>query len=169
MEFDRSNMFRQMIDRIGQDPGIPQDVLDQIQSSLSSPINILSLKRKMKELGMYRYYENISFIYYHLSSIQQPPMIPEDIKVEIMSRYSEIVRAHRIVFNGHRSFFNPTFLLTKIINEMRPFPGSIELILHLERMGFKSVQKRKCLEADWDAVVDFMMRPSTPSCGILSL
>jgi hypothetical protein len=52
MEFDRIDMFRQMIDRIGQDPGIPPDVINDIQSSLPSPITILNLKRKMKELRM---------------------------------------------------------------------------------------------------------------------
>jgi hypothetical protein len=151
-----------MIDGIGVDPGIPPDVIDEIRATLSLPITLKELGRKMKELGMFRYYDHIPFIYNHIMNIPQPPMIPEEVKTEIMQMFTQIVRGHRTVFNGHRSFFNHTYVLTKILKEMRPFPGSILLMLHLDEKKFKSVEKIKCCDADWDAVVDFLMCPSTP-------
>ncbi len=120
----------------------------------------------MKELGLFRYYEHIPFIYNCIMNIPQLPIIPDEVKTEIMRRFSQIVRAHRTVFNGHRSFFNSSFVLTKILKEIRPFQGSLELISYLDTNKMKSVEKLKCIEADWDDVVDFMMRPSTPPMSL---
>jgi hypothetical protein len=162
MLYNRINLFRHIIDVIGKDPDIPPNLIDEIKSSLSTPITHQSLARKIKELRMTRYYENIHFIYNHLLNIPQPPMIPDEVKIEIMRRFTQIVRAHGTVFNGRRSFFNHYFVLIKILKEMRPFPYDIELLSHLDNYKIKSREKLKYTEADWEAVVDFMIRPSTP-------
>lgn len=166
MAFNRINHFLAMINSIGQIPELPADLINTIRSALSeasSPITICTIRKFMKQNRINLYYEHVPFIYNHLSGISQVNKIPDEIKPAIISRFTQIVRAHRIVFNGHRSFFNHHFILTKILKEMQPFQNDIEILSFLDENKIKSVEKMKSLEADWNSVVDIMICPLTPS------
>ena len=148
--------FRQMIDYIGQIPELPPYLIETIHSLLTNnQPTVAMIKNIFKSLKLQKYYEYIPFIYNHLAGIKQVT-IPDEIKQEIMQRFSSIHEAHRLAFNGKRSFFNYNFVLTKILQEMRPFQDDVQIIAFVDMNQIKSIEKLKCIEADWSHIVDIM-------------
>ncbi len=158
----RVDLFRHFIEtRYNNILGLPLDVMIQIESTVAQPPTFEAVKTAMRRLRLNRYFEYMRPISNHLMGLPPDISVPDEIKNELFRRFQRTSVAYREALPT-RSFFNFTFVLTKLLNDMRPFRDDARLLAQLSRDQTKNFAKREMMEELWYEMDTFRIRPRTP-------
>ena len=143
-------------------PNIAPDILDLIEVNIVKPVTPKAIVHVLRKLGLFQLFDHIYFIQNHLLGLQHPHDVefPDNVKVELVEKFKSVAMAFDVynIKNGHiTSFFNRTFILTKLVEEMCEFPEKSPKLLQLDRYKIKSVEKRKMYEDKWNCVMQYVV------------
>ena len=149
-------------------PIIAPDILDLIKVNIVKPVTQKTIIHVLRKLGLFQLFDHVFFIQNHLLGLHHDVGFPDNVKVELVDKFKSVAMAFDVynVKIGHMtSFFNRTFILTKLVEgmhdmqdmqDMQEFPEKSQILLQLDRFKIKSVEKKKMYEDKWNCVMQLV-------------